>query len=92
MRTPTILVAGQGDSDAVTGALLHGTGTAVVQHRFDGQVVLRSVTTLRSGGPFVTETALELAHGCVTCTIRNDLLVLLRNCIGDPMLIGSSFT
>jgi G3E family GTPase len=24
------------------------------------------------------ETALELAHGCVACTIRNDLLVLLR--------------
>jgi G3E family GTPase len=33
---------------------------------------------LRHGLLTTAEAALELAHGCVSCTIRNDLLVLLR--------------
>jgi G3E family GTPase len=33
---------------------------------------------LRHGELTTTEEALELAHGCVACTIRNDLLVFLR--------------
>ncbi|MGV7507485.1 GTP-binding protein, partial [Mycobacterium kansasii] len=37
-------------------------------------IVMRSVAGIRG----VTETVLELAHGCVSCTIRDDLLVLLR--------------
>jgi G3E family GTPase len=78
MRTPVILVAGQGDTDAVTGALLRRPGTLVVEHRFDGHVVRRTTATLRHGEFITTESALELAHGCVACTIRNDLLVLLR--------------
>lgn len=78
MRTPVILVAGQSDTDPVVGALLRTPGTLVVEHRFDGQVVRRTTATL-SGGVLTThETGLELAHGCVSCTIRNDLLVLLR--------------
>lgn len=78
MRTPVLLVAGQGDTDAVTGTLLRQSGTAVVEHRFDGQVVRRTVITLDGGELRTTEEALELAHGCLSCTIRNDLLVLLR--------------
>jgi G3E family GTPase len=78
MRTPVVLVAGQGDTDAVTGALLHSAGTLVVEHRFDGHVVRRTVITLQHGVVTTAETGLELAHGCVSCTIRNDLLVLLR--------------
>jgi G3E family GTPase len=78
MRTPVVLVAGQGDTDAVTGALLRRPGTLVVEHRFDGHVVRRTTATLRRGELTTTEDALELAHGCVACTIRNDLLVLLR--------------
>ena len=42
MRTPVVLVAGQGDTDAVAGALLRKPGTVVVEHRFDGQVVRRT--------------------------------------------------
>ncbi|HZA09745.1 ribosome hibernation factor-recruiting GTPase MRF [Mycobacterium sp.] len=75
MRTPVVLVAGHGDTDAVTGTLLRRAGTLVVEHRFDGHVVRR---TLRHGLLTTAEAALELAHGCVSCTIRNDLLVLLR--------------
>jgi G3E family GTPase len=78
MRTPVVVVAGQGDTDAVTGALLRRPGTLVVEHRFDGHVVRRTTVMLRHGELTTAEDALELAHGCVSCTIRNDLLVLLR--------------
>jgi G3E family GTPase len=78
MRTPVVLVAGQGDADAVAGALMRQAGTVVVEHRFDGHVVRRRMAMLRDGELITTEDALELAHGCVACTIRNDLLVLLR--------------
>lgn len=78
MRTPVVLVAGQGETDDVTGALLRRPGTVVVEHRFDGHVVRRTTITLNGGELHTVEEALELAHGCVACTIRNDLLVLLR--------------
>src|SRR5580693_3117697 len=78
MRTPVVLVAGQGDTDAVAGTLLRRPGTLVVEHRFDGHVVCRTTVVLRDGELTTAEEALELAHGCVSCTIRNDLLVLLR--------------
>ena len=78
MRTPVVLVAGQGGTDAVAGILLRKPGTVVVEHRFDGQVVRRTLVVLRDGDLVIAEEALELAHGCLACTIRNDLLVLLR--------------
>jgi G3E family GTPase len=78
MRTPVILVAGQKDTDPVVGALLRTPGTLVVEHRFDGHVVRRTMVTLQHGVLTTAEAGLELAHGCVPCTIRNDLLVLLR--------------
>jgi hypothetical protein len=49
MRTPVLLVAGQGDTDAVLGALLRQPGTLVVEHRFDGHIVRRTLVTLRDG-------------------------------------------
>jgi G3E family GTPase len=78
MRTPVILVVGQKDTDPVVGALLRMPGKLVVEHRFDGHVVRRTIVTLQQGELATTEAGLELAHGCVSCTIRNDLLVLLR--------------
>ncbi len=78
MRTPVIVVAGQGDTDAVVRAMLRNPGSLAVAHHFDGQVVLRTDTTLRHGVVATAEVALELVHGCVSCTIRNDLLVHLR--------------
>lgn len=78
MRTPVLLVTGQGNSDAVAGTLMEKPGTLLVAHRFDGQVVRRTVGHLRDGELHTSEFPLELAHGCVSCTIRNDLLVLLR--------------
>ena len=78
MRTPVLVVAGQGDTDGLVTALLRRAGTIVVRHRFDGHVVQRSVTSLRDQVPVTTESVLELCHGCIACTIRNDLLKLLR--------------
>lgn len=78
MRTPVLFVTGQGDVDALAAELLRRRGTLVVAHRFDGHVVRRTVSVLRNGDTHVSEFALELAHGCVSCTVRNDLLVLLR--------------
>src|SRR5437764_1136423 len=78
MRTPVILVTGQTGTDPVVGSLLRTPGTLVVEHRFDGHVVRRTTATLQQGVLTTAEVGLELAHGCVSCTIRNDLLVLLR--------------
>ena len=78
MRTPVVVMAGQGDSDAVVARLLQRRGTVVVRHRFDGHVVVRNLAALRHGVPESGEYVLELSHGCVSCTVRNDLLVLLR--------------
>jgi G3E family GTPase len=73
-----VLVAGSSDTDATAGVLLRRPGTLVVEHRFDGHIVRRTMTTLQHGVLTTAEAALELAHGCVSCTIRNDLLILLR--------------
>ncbi len=78
MRTPVLLVAGQGDTDAVARDLLRHERTIVVRHRFDGHVVHRLVTTVQNGILTTSDSVLELLHACVSCTIRNDLLVLLR--------------
>ncbi|HUO36419.1 MAG TPA: GTP-binding protein [Mycobacterium sp.] len=78
MRTPVILVAGQAGTDSVVGALLRTPGTLVVEHRFDGHVVRRTTAMLQFRVLTTAEAGVELAHGCVSCTIRNDLLVLLR--------------
>ena len=78
MRTPVILVVGQNNTAPVVGALLRTPGTLVVEHRFDGHVVRRTMVTLQHGVLTTAQTGLELAHGCVSCTIRNDLMVLLR--------------
>lgn len=74
MRTPVVLICGQGDGEGVADELARACGTVVVRHRYDGQVVLRSVST-RTG---TSEWPLELVRCCVTCTVREDLLVLLR--------------
>ncbi|OMQ13814.1 hypothetical protein A7K94_0220950, partial [Modestobacter sp. VKM Ac-2676] len=82
-RTDLVLVTGlaPGLTDQATTPLLDRPGTVAVHHdvsRLDSGVAVR---TLRESGPqgVTTHTAaIELAHGCLSCTLRLDLLPLLR--------------
>ncbi|MCD2197014.1 GTP-binding protein [Actinomycetospora endophytica] len=86
MPDPLVLVCG------VDRAAVHATGeamtatdpaTALVVHdlrRLGEGVVTRSV---RLPGDRWRTTALELAHGCVSCTLREDLLPLLLRLAAD---------
>ncbi|EME19485.1 ribosome hibernation factor-recruiting GTPase MRF [Rhodococcus triatomae] len=79
-RTPVVLVTGWTHTDAVA-ASLRGPGTVVVHHdlaHLREGVVTRTVTT----GDHTDTAVLELAHGCVNCTLREDLLPLLRRLHG----------
>ncbi|TDO08897.1 G3E family GTPase [Mycobacterium sp. BK086] len=78
VRTPVLLVAGQDDTESVARNLLRQERTVVVHHRFDGRVVHRMVTSVQDGVPVTADCLIELEHGCVACTVRNDLLFLLR--------------
>lgn len=74
MRTPLVLVSGQHDTEDTVEVLARSPGTVVIRHRLDGHVVVRTVGTTQGSSDW----ALEVANGCVSCTIRDDLLVLLR--------------
>ena len=74
MRTPVVLICGQADTADVSDVLAATPGTVVVRHRYDGQVVIRTVHSVHG----ISEWPLELVKGCLTCTVRNDLLILLR--------------
>lgn len=78
MRTPVVIVSGQGDTDDIAEVLLAGPGTALVEHRFDGHVVHRRTTLVHHEILVTADAVLELAHGCVSCTVRYDLLEHLR--------------
>lgn len=76
-RTPVVVVAGwQPGVDRIGHALLE-PGTVLVRHDLtllDEGVIRRTVTSATGQHRVV----LELAHGCVSCTLRRDLLPLLR--------------
>src|SRR5687768_12507297 len=78
MRTPVILVAGQGAGTDAVDVLLRDAGTAVVGYTVDGHVVVRQVSGMRDTKLVITQWPLEITNCCVTCTVRNDLLILLR--------------
>jgi G3E family GTPase len=78
-RTQVVLVCGVSRRDVRrTADLLRGPDTVLVEHDLRGLtegVVERRVTG--DAGLDGSWTALELAHGCVNCTLREDLLPLL---------------
>ncbi len=82
-RTRLVVVTGQPrEAAGQTAARLFGPDTAVVHHDLrrvaDGIVRRR----LRTAGSDVTA-VLELAHGCVSCTLREDVLPLLERLDGQ---------
>jgi large subunit ribosomal protein L31 len=94
MRTPVVLVCGQGNADGVAEVLAQEHGTVVVRHRFDGQVVVRSVGTRDD----TSQWPLEVTDGCVACTVRDDLhpdyhpVVFQDAATGEAFLTRSTIT
>ncbi len=84
-RVPLSLIAGI--SEAVSAELAAAfralPGTAVVHHNLR-QVTEGVVRRRLQLGQRDQVTALELAHGCVSCTLREDLLPLLRRLAQMP--------
>ncbi|WAC58190.1 ribosome hibernation factor-recruiting GTPase MRF [Gordonia sp. SL306] len=86
-RMPIVLVTGL-DSAAVArvGEALVGTdvasGTVLVHHDLgrvgEGRVARRMAWVDAGGCRHDRDAEIELAHGCVSCTLREDLLPLLR--------------
>ncbi|GAC68659.1 ribosome hibernation factor-recruiting GTPase MRF [Gordonia soli] len=82
-RTPVVLVTGL-DQDAVerTATATVVAGTTLVHHDLRDVASGRVIRTLRSvdleGEETVSVTEVDLVHGCVSCTIREDLLPTLR--------------
>jgi G3E family GTPase len=84
-RTPVVLLAGLAAAAVgqVAEVLLRDPGTAVAHHdlrQIRQGVVRRGV---RRGGR-EQQAVLELAHGCVSCTLREDMLPLLRQLARAP--------
>ncbi|HEY3467258.1 MAG TPA: GTP-binding protein [Amycolatopsis sp.] len=85
-RVPLVLVSGLAPGPNATLAELlraAGPGTAVVHHdlrEIHSGVVRRRLRL----GERDELTVLELAHGCVSCTLREDLLPLLRHLARRP--------
>lgn len=78
-HTPLAVVCGVDDAqvDAVAASMATDDTTVVVAHDLGlmSEGVVRRRLTHRGR---VEEKVLELAHGCVTCTLRGDLLPLVR--------------
>lgn len=85
-RVPLVLISGLApgpNADLADRLRLAGPGTAVVHHdlrQIHSGVVKRRIQ-LRDRDQL---TILELAHGCVSCTLREDLLPLLRRLARMP--------
>ncbi len=77
VRTPVVIVAGWLGADAEVAYSLLAEGTVIVRHdlrEVTSGVVTRTLTDVAGARTEI----LELAHGCVSCTLREDLLPLLR--------------
>ncbi|ASO21353.1 G3E family GTPase [Actinoalloteichus hoggarensis] len=86
-RRPSLVVVAGLAADAAEQVAdrMCGPATAVIHH--DLRLITQGVVRrrLRAYGADVT-TAVELAHGCVSCTLREDLLPLVRRLVDDARL------
>ncbi len=84
-RTPLVLISGLTLTPATEFAerFLAQPGTAVVEYNLR-QVTEGVVTRRLRQGQANQLSVLELAHGCVSCTLRHDMLPLLRKLSRRP--------
>ncbi|XVQ89292.1 CobW family GTP-binding protein [Microbispora siamensis] len=91
MPTPVVLVAGlYGDARAaVVDRLLRAhPGAVAIHHDLTAVVTDRVERVIRDGSGILDRTEVCLAHGCVTCTVREDLLPqLVRHARTASLLI-----
>ena len=89
-RTPLVLVTGLHRTpvaQAASDLLVSSPGTVVVHAdvtQLGAGVIVRTVREHSPAGVVEHRTAVELAHGCLSCTLRLDLLPLLRTLAGRP--------
>lgn len=87
MNLPITVVAGldraaaQGAAHQLLGA---GQRSRLVQHCLDQIGVGLVSRTITSGSGAVDSALIDLAHGCVSCTLREDVLPTLRRLAADP--------
>ncbi|MCF6737554.1 ribosome hibernation factor-recruiting GTPase MRF [Blastococcus sp. KM273129] len=91
-RTPLVIVTGleAAHTGRASRALLGRAGSVVVHHdvrQLGHGVVLRTVTRHTATGLVEERTAVELAHGCLSCTLRLDLLPLLHALGAEPDVV-----
>lgn len=86
-QVPLTLISGMATTaaDHLAAAFRAMPGTAVVHHNLR-QVTHGVVRRLLQFGAHEEATVLELAHGCVSCTLREDLLPLLRSLAQRPQV------
>lgn len=77
MRTPVVLVSGQGTADDVTGTLIRSPGTISVSYASEGHIAIRQIAEMRSERRIISVWPIEVS-GFLNCAIRADLLPLLR--------------
>lgn len=77
MRTPVVLVAGQGPADDVADTLIRSPGTISVGYAIEGHLAIRQITEMRAERRIISVWPIEVT-GCLNCAIRADLLPLLR--------------
>ncbi|GIH64552.1 CobW family GTP-binding protein [Microbispora siamensis] len=91
MPTPVVLVAGlYGDARAalVDRLLRTRPGAVAIHHDLTAVVTDRVERVIRDGSGVLDRTEVRLAHGCVTCTVREDLLPqLVRHARTASLLI-----
>jgi G3E family GTPase len=86
-RVPLIMVAGvdEGHAEEIAAGVRSGDEVATVQVHHDLRQITQGVVRRRVlRGDDEELVALELAHGCVSCTLREDLLPLLRRLCAAP--------
>ncbi|GAA2876718.1 GTP-binding protein [Streptosporangium fragile] len=91
MSTPVVLVAGlhaQARVAVVDRLLRDHPGAVAIHHDLRGITRGRAERVVRDASDVLERADVQLAHGCVTCTVREDLVPELLRHAAAPLLIA----